>query len=119
MPAEKLESSIAMASQFDQLCIDHDLSKQDVAAKMGVTPSYLSQLVRRHPKAHNIERLTIAINSFLPRKSQIKPHFFDRYVAIAAVDLIENDSHAASALRNVIYMMTREQRADWLARLRA
>lgn len=119
MPAEKLEPSMAMALQFDQLCSENDLSKQDVAAEMGVTPSYLSQLVRRHPKAHNIERLTEAINTLLPRKSRIKPHYFDRYVAIAAVDLIANDSNAASTLRDVIYTMTHEQRATWLARLRA
>lgn len=117
MPATKLEPSVAV--QFDQLCAEHELSKQDVATEMGVTPSYLSQLVRRDPKEHHIERLTQAINTLLPRSARISAHYFDRYVALAAVSVIENDTKAASAMRSVIYEMTAKERTAWLARLRA
>jgi hypothetical protein len=108
-----------VARQVDDICERFGILKQDVAQTIGLTPSYFSQLVRAEPKLakwrSQIEALTKAINSHLRRRDRIRPEFFDRYVALAALPFIEETPAAARLMRSLLFTMSDKERADWLA----
>jgi transcriptional regulator with XRE-family HTH domain len=111
----KVETSVSL--QFEELCEKYDLAKVRVAEAMGVTPSYLSQLVRSNPKMERLEALTEAINTLLDPKDQIGPEYFDSYVALAAVGFLEEHG-VAHVLRRAIFGMSASARKAWLTQFR-
>lgn len=80
--------------------------KKDIAAHMGVDPSYLSQLLSRSIPIERLEQIAKA--------ADVPPHYFDEYVAKASCALLTGDLRLLNLVRTYFFEMADADKAQFI-----
>ena len=77
-----------LGDQINDICRKHNILKRDIAEKMDVSNSYLSQILQRGGTPDQIEKITDALNDLKVREGgqQLHPTYFDVYNALSIVE---------------------------------
>jgi protein involved in polysaccharide export with SLBB domain len=104
----------SLSDQLTELCLSKAVLKKDIAAAMGIEPSYLAQMLARGMDARRIELMTKAFNSLVKKAGdKIQPYFFDAYVIGTMDEHLKRDLRMIEVLRRVRFEMSESQREMW------
>jgi transcriptional regulator with XRE-family HTH domain len=100
----------SMIEQITELARERGIMKQAIADKMGITPSYLTQKMKRGMSLDEMADIAKIL--------RVSPFIFDRYVALLMPTLVESSTDVREMSR-LIARMDKSQRAQALQRLRS
>lgn len=106
----------SVAETLTRLSRERGILKKAIAEKMGMDPTFLSQLIHntRSLDAQKIENLTATINVLdKSGKRTVKPWEFEPYVREMAAKTLEHDASLARIMRGVLFEMSAEERDIW------
>ena len=83
-----------LGQQIDELCSSMGILKGEIAARMGFTQSYISQMIGRGGTTQQIEQIAKALN--------ISPYYFDRYHVLTLLDRVEGGEEFAQDIATLL-----------------
>ena len=78
-----------LAPQIEEFCVAAGIMKRDLAERMGVSNSYVSQILHRGGTKEQIEQVALAL--------EISPWQFDRYHILTFVERVDGGEDLAIA----------------------
>jgi hypothetical protein len=95
-----------LKTQLEEVIRRKGLRKKDIAAEMGIHPTYLPQLFKRGLSAKQIEQVADAVG--------VAPQYFDEYVSKMASAMLRDDCDFLAVTRAYLFDATPKERRDFL-----
>jgi AraC-like DNA-binding protein len=95
-----------LKTQLEEVIRRKGLRKKDIAAEMGIHPTYLPQLFKRGLSAKQIEQVSDAVG--------VVPQYFDEYVSKMACAMLRDDAEFLAVTRAYLFDATPKERRDFL-----
>ena len=116
VPSRRQAANIArsVSEQLTDISVTRSIMKKDIAAKMGVDPAYLAQMIARGMAPNRIEQMVEAINALDKSKEpKVQPYDFDAYAIAIIGEEMQADRNLLEVIRAAVFHMTESERALW------